>query len=222
MQLPGQLEADLEFGLFADDSGLTAQLPDFELNLGLTREVEFDVDGTPMLSGFGAAAGPLAFSSNNLWFSLKIGLAGARQRGTERSWGVGVQLGPRVAAAAGSQGLGAEALLLVARHWPRWSLVANAGAYQEPPARGAPTVDRGLQAGLDLTHDLTDVVGFEAELFAVVTNGVAEHQVGASAGVAWQCNDHVAVSARVVGGLLGAGPGIGVSLGVSPSLRLWR
>src|SRR5262245_54134282 len=42
---PGMAELDMEFGLVRGETAYRVSAPDFELDLGLTPNVEFDVDG---------------------------------------------------------------------------------------------------------------------------------------------------------------------------------
>ena len=221
---PGQLGVDLELGVVRDGSALHAYLPDVEVDLGLTDEVELDVDGTLSLSGPDPDTwNPLALDPDNLWVSLKVAVAGHRDRRRNTSWAVGFQAGPRVALAQGAHGLGGEALVLVGGHVRRLHLTANLGAYSEPAVTGQSTARRALLGGLDVALDLDARGAFtlQGELYAVFAPESGEHEFGVSAGLAWSLTPRWALAATAIVGWANGGPSAGLLLGVSPTFQLW-
>ena len=221
---PGQLGIDLEMGLVRDGSAVHAYLPDVELDLGLTDEVELDLDGTLSLSSPDPDTWtPLALDPDNLWVSLKVAVAGHRDRVRNTSWAVGFQAGPRVATAHGAHGLGGEALVLAGGHVRRLHLTANLGAYSEPAVTGQRTARRALLAGLDLAFDLNarGTLTLEGELYTVFAPESDEHEFGVSAGLAWSLSPQWALSTTALLGWANGGPTAGLLLGVSPTFQLW-
>jgi hypothetical protein len=218
---PGELSLDVELGFFTDTSGHSLPLPDFELNLGLTREVELDIDGAFALTNVGVPGQSAVPSPDNLWVSLKFGLFATHSHRGEKRWSVGMQLGPRIAMAPGSEGFGAEMLVLVSRHWPGWTLSFNTGGYTEPRVPGQAGIDRGIVLGVDLSHELSTDWSVSAEIFGAKTNGIAPDQLGGTLGLAWQCLPALELSVRTIATAVGTGPGYGFFFGFSPTFHLW-
>jgi hypothetical protein len=224
MAEPGELDLNIESGLLRDGASWRVYAPDVELDLGLTRDVELDLDGSFALASPGTEAlTPLTPSPDNLWISLKIGLIGDRHRQRE-AWGLGFQAGPRVAVAPGFEGLGAEALVLVARHQGRVHLAANLGGYIEPRNPATATTQRAAIAALDLAVELdaTSTWQLHAELYGVLATDSDAHEAGASVGVEWAASPNLSLSGTVLAGWSNGGPAVGALIGFSPSFQLWR
>src|SRR5215831_19696756 len=109
LENPGVVEMDLQVGAIrGPQSGpWRAVLPDFELDVGLLRNVELDLDGAYAIEG--PATGPFSFdhpAPDSLWLSVKLGLLDFEDEG--RGLALGIQGGPKLPAAAGSRGVGFE------------------------------------------------------------------------------------------------------------------
>ena len=209
----GTLEADLQLGFVRGDSAARLVIPDIELDLGLSSNVELDVDGAYALEGAPGQSFSLDHAApDSLWLSIKAGLEVG-------GYGLGVQLGPKFPTASGSHGLGGEALLLAGRHQGRWHLALSGGAFIDPDGgMGRP---RGLEGGLDLAIDF-GALALTGELGGVhFTSGDADQLVG-TAGLSWSVSDALELSVVALVGVLGDGDRYGVLLGISPKLRLWR
>ena len=225
MANPGELDIDIETGLLRDGSSWRLYAPDVELDLGLTRDVELDLDGSFALASPGTEAlTPLTPSPDNLWLSLKVGLIGNRHRREREAWGLGFQAGPRIAVAPGFEGLGAEVMVLVARHERRLHLAASVGGYIEPRNPATASTQRAAIAALDLTVELdaSSTWLLHAELYGVLANDSDAHEAGVSAGLEWAVSPSLSVSSTVVAGWSNGGPSAGLLLGFSPSFQLWR
>src|SRR5262249_49841614 len=114
MEEPGVLDIDVQFGPVQGPSSSRLVAPDFELDLGIARHVELDVDGAYAFDEY-----------DPVWLSLKLSVG----------W-LGVQLGPKLP--VGSQdGIGAEALVLASAHAGACTGVVNLGAFVDPAPAGA-------------------------------------------------------------------------------------
>ncbi|MEI8254458.1 MAG: hypothetical protein WCJ30_02175 [Deltaproteobacteria bacterium] len=218
---PGAIEVDVEAGAIRSQSETSIAAPDVEIDVGVTDNVELDIDGALTISGLDGPAPSPALGADALWTGLKVGLMGDSDTRTGSHWGLGFQVGPRIALVTHSQEVGAEGLILFARGGRRWGLATNLGAYAEPRLSGATQVDRGVLFGLDGHYQIRPALSAEFELFAVLTSGVAQHQLGTSAMLAWQCSPAVSLSARALGGWLGAGLAYGLLFGVSFTVQAW-
>jgi hypothetical protein len=136
-------------------------------------------------------------------------------------WGLGwgLQAGPKLPVAPGTRGMGAELLLLVAKHAGRWHTALNLGAFVDPD--GGDGRPRGLEGGLDLAVDL-GAFALTAELGGVHFFSPDPYQLIGTAGIVWSQGERLDLSLTAVALGLGGGDRYGVLLGVSPKFRLWQ
>jgi hypothetical protein len=109
---PGMAELDMPFGLVRGEDAYRVSAPDFEFDLGLTSNLELDIDGEFAVGG--PDTGEFTFdrtAPDNLWTSLKAGLLDFGDEAN--AWTSGIQLGPKLPLAHGNQGVGVEGLLLL-------------------------------------------------------------------------------------------------------------
>ncbi|HET6280279.1 MAG TPA: hypothetical protein VFH73_04920, partial [Polyangia bacterium] len=188
-------------------------IPDLEVDLGLASNVELDIDGAYAIEGpEGGSASFDHAAPDSLWVSAKVGLE-------LLGLGWGIQLGPKLPVAPGTRGVGAEALLLVAKHAGRWHTAVNGGAFIDPDAGdGRP---RGLEGGIDLAVDF-GAISVTAELGGVHFFSPDPYQLIGTAGVTWSQSERLDLSLTAVAIGLGGGDRYGVLLGVSPKVGLWH
>jgi hypothetical protein len=217
---PGVAEIDLQVGAVRSQGPARVVVPDFEIDVGLLRNLELDLDGAYAVEG--PPAGPFAFdhaAPDSLWFSAKVGLLDSTD-----AWALGLQVGPKVPVAAGSHGVGVEGLALVGHLVGRTHLVLNTGAFVDPspdPTSGRPV---GLELGLDFNHDL-DAGGhyaITAEVSSVHFVSADPDQLLATAGFAWSPVETLQLSVAGLWGFLAGNDRYGVLLGFSPKLRFRR
>jgi len=222
---PGVLDVDLQFGALRSAGPWRAVTPDVEIDLGLTRNVELDVDFAYAVEG--PERGAFSFDhvrADNLWLSAKVGLFGRRNASSGAAWSVGLQLGPKLPLAPDAHGVGYEALLLVGRTFGRLHTVLNAGGLVDPGAqvsRGRPI---GVELGLDLRLALDDKDRFSilGQVGSILYVSSDPHELHASSGLRWSPSERLDLSLM---GLVGLPPGsdrYGVLLGVSPKFQLWK
>jgi len=218
----GLLELTLQFGLVRGQNAYRVSTPGFELDLGLTRNLELDVSGE--LAVAGPNDGAFTFdrtSPDNTWTSLKTGLLDV-STGAD-TWTAGLQLGPQLPTARGNSGLGLEGLVLVGWRHRETLLVANLGGLLDPDPGGGNPRPAGLEGGLDLTRPV-DAAG-RWTLYGGVSGvrylATYADQMNVLAGVIWSPNERLDVSLTALGGPVAGGDRWGVLLGFTPRARLW-
>jgi hypothetical protein len=224
MENAGAVELDLQVGVARGDATWRTAVPDFELDLGLTDNVELDVDGTNNVEG--GADGRFSFdhlSPDNLWVSSKLGLLDARDQSAQTAWAFGVQLGPKLPMASDAHGLGYEALALLGRTIGSTKLALNVGGLVDPGEHVTTGRPVGVESGLDLN------VAIRRSPFCVLGEIGGIHyfsnnpdQLSATLGFAWQADDAFEISVLGLAGLLPHGDRGAVLLGFSPKVALWK
>lgn len=221
---PGDLEADLQLGFAHGEDAWRFVVPDFELDLGLTDFLELDIDGAYALEGRAGEKFSIDHGApDSLWIAAKLGIFDTQADDAESAIAVGLQLGPKLPAAAVAHGVGGEALLLVGTKLHRLLLVWNAGAFVEPAPDATATRPRGLELGMDAELDLDSI-----SLFSAIASVGYVHfwsadsdQLAATMGVSWQVMDALELSALALVGLLEGGDRFALLLGITPKLRLF-
>jgi hypothetical protein len=209
----GTLDLDLQIGIVRGRQASRLVIPDLELDLGLGSNVELDIDGAYAIEG--PQGGSISFdhpAPDSLWVSAKVGVE-------LLGLGWGIQLGPKLPVAAGSHGVGAEALLLVAKHTGRWHIVLNGGGFIDPD--GGDGRPLGLEGGIDLAIDF-GAIALTAELGGVHFFSADPYQVVGTAGITWSQSERLDLSLTAVVIGIGGGDRYGVLLGVSPKFGPWH
>ncbi|MFO0761747.1 MAG: hypothetical protein U0359_35215 [Byssovorax sp.] len=225
LQDPGWLEADLQMG-FAQSSGpARLVLPDAEINIGVSERVEIDLDFALGLEGAPDRRFSLDhLSRDNLWLASKIGLWDSVDDVAHTAWALGIQLGPKLPAAAGARGIGSEAHLLVGRTIRATHLVLNTGAVIDPGAEVSRKRPIGVELGLDLDQDLDKDGAFSllAEVGGIHYFTGDPDALQATAGLQWSPSSYLDLSLSALAGLPPGSDRFAILLGVSPKLRLWK
>jgi hypothetical protein len=225
LQDPGQIELDLQVGMARSDGPWRAVLPDAELNLGLSSNVEIDVDFALGIEGRPGRA--FTFDhlvTDNVWLATKLGLWDSRNEAAGTAWAFGVQLGPKLPIATGAYGIGYEALLLFGRTIRTTHLALDVGALVDPGAEVSRHRPIGVEVGLDLDQDLGRDSPFSilAEIGGIHWFTPDPDQLQITAGLQWSPSDALDLS---LSGMVGLPPGsdrYAILLGVSPKARLWQ
>jgi hypothetical protein len=222
LEEPGVMEIDMQYGVVRGADADRVSIPDFEIDLGLTRSVELDLDGEAAVTrrrgrGFGVER----WAPDNLWTSLKIGLLDYVDAEHDVAWAVGVQLGPSLPAARGNIGVGGEGVGLLGVRWHATQAVLNLGGFVDPaPGPGAER-PRAVEGGLDLSQPIAGPWSLTGELGAVGYTSRDPDELTTTAGVAWSPSDALELSIVGLHGWLPGGDQWAVLLGVSPKFRLW-
>jgi hypothetical protein len=155
LEEPGTLALDEQLG------GIRSQGPwrliptDFELGLGLTRNLELSVDGAYAVEG--PPAGPYSFDHSApdlLWLSAKVGLLDAADDEAKSAWAMGLRLGPKLPSVPGSRGLGFEGLAVLQGKVAQTGVVLNFGGLVDPAADSASPRPVGGEGSLGVDQDL--------------------------------------------------------------------
>lgn len=229
LEEPGVAELDLQAGLVRGQQPWRLVIPDFELDLGLWRNLELDVDGAYALESPGPSS--LRFNEaapDNLWVALKVGLYDWAEDGPTPddlyAWAVGAQVGPKLPVSPGSHALGLEALALLGHVQWKSHFVLNAGWFFDPYTSRTSSRPIGIELGLDFDRDLDAGGKYQvtAELSGVRYLSGDPNQLVATAGLAWT---PIPPSTQLsVVGLVGAFNGsdrYGFLLGLSQKVGLW-
>jgi len=224
MEDPGTLDVDLQFGAVRSQVPWRLVVPDVEVDFGLSRNVELDIDAAYAIEG--PDNGPFTLdhpAPDNLWLAVKLGLYDSHGNGEATSWAVGAQLGPKLPVATAAHGIGYEGLLLVARTWGESHLVLNLGGLIDPGVQVSGQRPAGIEGGLDLSLKLgQSSYSITGELAGVRFVSADADQLHATAGVTWAATDSLDLSMVGLMGFLSGGDRVGVLLGVSPKFALWK
>jgi hypothetical protein len=228
LEAPGVTELDLQAGFIRGQGPWRAVVPDFELDVGVLRNLELDLDGAYALEDTPGGAFKLDNPApDNLWLAAKVGLYDWVDEGRAAdelvAWAVGAQVGPKLPVASGSRGVGVEGLLLVGHVVYGMHFVLNAGAFVDP--HPAPDAARsvGIELGLDFDRDLDAAGHFQvtAELAGVRFLSSDPHQLLATGGLAWSPTEATQISLTGLVGFLDGSDRYGALVGVSQKLRLF-
>ncbi|HVZ75184.1 MAG TPA: hypothetical protein VHJ20_22545 [Polyangia bacterium] len=226
---PGVTELDLQAGFIRGQGPWRLVVPDFEFDLGIFRNLEFDVDGAYALEDSDPSS-KVSFDSpapDNLWPALKIGIydwADDDKPGADVwAWAVGTQVGPKLPVAPGSRGVGFEGLVLVGNVVHEAHFVLNAGAFVDPHPSPDAARSIGIELGLDFDRDLDSAGHYQvtAELSGVKFVSSDPNQLLATAGLAWSPNEATQISLVGLVGFLEGSDRYGALLGWSQKLRLF-
>jgi hypothetical protein len=234
LELPGTVEFDLQAGAIRGQGPWRVVVPDFELDFGLTRSVELDIDGAYSVEE--SPPGSRSFTQaapESLWCAAKIGLfdwadddgnPSDASRDRAVAWAFGTQLGPRLPVAPGTHGIGAEGLFLIGHLVHRVHLVLNTGAFVDPsPAPGA-SRPVGLEVGLDIDRDL-DAAGHYSvtgEISAVHFLSQDPNQFLVTAGLAWSPVSATQISITGLWGFLAGSDRYGALLGFTQKFQVFH
>jgi len=220
---PGGVELDMQFGPVRGENSYRIAMPDAEFDLGLTSNIEFDIDGQFAIGG--PDSGNFQFNQvapDNLWPSLKLGLLDFKEETADLAWAVGTQIGPKLPLAQGAQGVGFEGLLLFGCRYEQTYIILNMGGLRDPRLSGS-SGPSGFEMGVDLDHPI-DAPGHWAvtgEIGAVQYVSSDRNQLTTTAGLAWRPSENLEMSVVGLYGWLAGGDQFGVLFGISPKFKLW-
>lgn len=225
LEEPGTTELDFETGVVRGPDALRVLAPDFEVDFGLAKWLEVDVDGAYAVEG--APGKPFSFDHSvpdPLWPSCKIGVVDVVDKEAARTYALGAQLGPKLPTFSGTYGFGAEGLLLGGISLGATSFAFNVGGFVDPaPSRHAAR-PIGVESGITWDQDL-DAHGrysLTTDVSGVVFFSQDPAQLQLAFGPGFAATDWLDLSLI---GLLGVLPGsdrYGAVLGFSPHFGLWR
>jgi len=140
---PGVAQLGMQFGLVRGESAYRVSAPLFAFDLGLTPNVELDLDGEFVFN---------QTAPDNLWTSVKVGLFDFADE--HSAWTSGIKVGPKAPLARGNQGPGLEGLLLLGWRNPQVQLVFNLGGLIDPAAEVHTPRPTAVEGGVELNYPL--------------------------------------------------------------------
>lgn len=220
LEEPGILDFDLQAGPVwgTSASGDHLLLPDFEVGLGLTRNLELDISGAFTLDRENEQQ---HVTGDALWVAAKLGLVDSRDT-DGNAWALGLELGPRLPT-LDAAGIGYGVLGLLGFTHRGVALVLNAGGLVDPgtsPSEGHAT---SVVFGLDLNAEL-DARGawsLQSELGVAHYFSADADELGFALGATYAVSRRLDVSLTALSGLLPNTDHAGLLLGVSPQFGLW-
>jgi hypothetical protein len=217
----GTLDIDLQVGpLRGDSEGKNRViLPDFELGLGLLRNVQLEVDGTFSVDEFDGAR--RHFTGDPLWIATKLGLFDEKDD-YGNTWAIGMELGPRIPILdAGGIGYGAVGLFGFSRR--QLHLAMNTGVLIDPGDTIRSEHPSSVVLGLDLDAELDSRKkwSLQSELGAAYYVSSDPHELSFTLGATYAVTPKLDVSATGLLGFLPNTDRAGILLGVSPQVELW-
>lgn len=216
----GVLDVDLQGGpvLGTSTSQNHVLLPDFEIGLGLTPDVELDVSGA---FTFDRVDGKRHVTGDALWVATKLGLFDSGNAAGD-AWALGLELGPRFPTLdSGGVGYGALALAGFTHQGLTW--VLNAGTLIDPGASIADPHASSLVCGLDFNAQLAAASrwSLQSELGVAYYFSPDPHELSLSAGTTYALSPQLDVSVTALSGFLRHTDHAALLLGISPQLNLW-
>ena len=220
LEQPGTLDFDLQLGpvFGSSPSKNHVLMPDFEIGLGLTRNVELDVSGSFTLD---RENGQRHVTGDALWIATKLGLFDSRDAQGD-AWAIGVELGPRLPT-LDAAGIGYGALGLLGFTHRGLALVLNAGSFFDPGASLSEEHPASLVFGLDLNAQL-DQAGrwsLQSELGVAHYLSSDPDELSFTLGATYALSRRLDVSLTALSGFLPNTDHAGLLLGVSPQVGLW-
>jgi hypothetical protein len=221
LEEPGILDLDLQLGPVSGASasgGNHVVMPDFEIGLGLTRNVELDVSGTFTLD---RENGRRHIAGDALWIASKLGLFDACDGGGN-AWALGLELGPRLPT-LGSEGIGYGALALLGFTRRGLALVLNAGSLIDPGASLREQRPTSLALGFDLNAQLDQRQkwSLQSELGFTHYFSSDPDELAFTVGVTHAVSRRLDLSLTALSSFLHDTEHFGVLLGASPQVGLW-
>ncbi len=221
IEQPGVTELDLQVGAVKGPGASRIVVPDFELDVGIMKNFELDLDGALGAEGAGHTVLFDHLQRDNLWASAKVGLFDHVDEVADRAYGLGLQVGPKLPVGVAAHGIGIEGVLLLGYHGGPWHLVLELGGLDDPHSTGAKR-PVGAEAGLDLEYEIVDNRwSFLGEAGGVWYRSSDASQLALTAGIQFSPNDHLDLSVVALVGILSGSDPYGLLLGISPKFKLW-
>jgi hypothetical protein len=225
----GVIELDAQLGLVKGQAPWRLVVPDFEVDIGVTRNFEIDIDGAYSVEE--SKPDTFHFDSpapDNVWVCGKLGLvdwaADDDTPDAADAWVLGTQVGPKLPVIAGSHGVGVEGLMLLGHVIGRSHFALNLGAFVDPHPTPAGARPVGLEAGLDFSHDVDARGLFQLtiELAGVHFTSPDPDQLLATAGVGFSPTPDTQITLTALYGFLGGNDRYGTLMGVAHKLRYFE
>jgi hypothetical protein len=215
LELPGEIEVDGQVGGFYGDGsdGTRVLAPDLEIDIGVVKWLEIDLDGA--LSFTQLETNQRKLAADPLWLSARVDALNWRDQDSDANFGIGLQLGPRLPSVHTPKGVGFAGLVLIGGGTQALHLVANVGTL----------IDYGQQLGLiygvDAEYELSERWSLLADFAGAYYLRGDPQQMLIDAGVTFKPTPRLALSLLAIGGPFVHGDRAGGLFGVSYSFQAW-
>lgn len=226
LEEPGMIELDAQAGLVRGPAAGRLVAPDFEVDIGVTRNLEIDVDGAYAVEASEPDTPRLdTWAPDSLWICGKLGLFDWADEGSAPealdAWAVGTQVGPKLPVVPGSHGLGIEALVLLGHVMGKAHFALNVGGFTDPHPAASAGRPVGFEAGVDFDRDLDAGGRFQvvAQLAGVRFASHDPNQLVATAGLGWAVTPATQLGVTGLWGFLAGNDRYGALVGFSQKMR---
>lgn len=217
VEKPGFFAFDAQLGAaYGDgDDGSRLIVPDFELDVGITKWLELDIDSGYHYRKLGQES--REWVGAPIWTALRFDLYSVKDDATGRTFGVGAQIGPRLPNLRNVGGVGAAGLVLVGGGNKSINVVGNFGLTADKQQALAFNYGVGLAYTLDEASKLA-VVGQIAGAYYFQRDA---DQLLVLAGVQRSLNEDLEIQILLLTGPIYDGDRIGVLIGTTYRNGLW-
>jgi hypothetical protein len=219
----GMAELDLQVGVTHGDGSAANRviLPDFEFDLGLTPNVELNIDGAFGFDRYDQTS--RRYVGEPLWTGVKLGFGEFRNAAQTQSFAIGMQLGPRFPTVGDTRGVGYGALALFGLNARKVHTALNAGGFVDP----GPEITRGqpksLLGGIFFVLDLDEqaVWTFDAELAVAYHSDTYANEVSGGLGVSYDPSKNLELQLIGIAGFLPGYDRLTLLAGMTPKFDLF-
>ncbi len=212
MEEVGDLELDTRLGVLHTQDNNNVVLPDFALDFGIDRRLEFDIDAQ---AGMDMATGAW-LAQDQLWISAKHLIWDSH--GKDQAWAFGLQEGPRFAVMPNTWGFGYQALALLGLRGLHWQGVISVGGFIDPQDVDTWHRPSGVLAGVDWSFDLNDDWDI-APALATTIHGEGNVDAVVTADLERDLGKWGSARVGVMGGWQDSGRVIGFEVGYAPRIK---
>lgn len=215
VEKPGKLAFDAQLGSVYGDGadGSRLILPDFEVDLGITRWLELDVDTGYSYINVGSER--REWVGQPIWTALRFDLYSKRNEVTGNNFGVGVQAGPRLPNLRNLGGVGFSGLVLFGGGTRKFHIVANLGSTAD--IEQALAFNYGVSAGYEFDSKVS-IVGQVAGVYYFQRD---TDQLLLLVGVSRALTEELEIELLALGGPVYDGDRIGLLVGMTYRTGLW-
>jgi hypothetical protein len=217
MEEPGTLSVDAQLGGSYGDGEYGSRLivPDYELDLALSKRLELDVQGGYALVELGGQKQEIVGDAT--WVALRWAPVQLEDKQSGRTFGVGLQLGPRFPGVHNMKAFGLGALALVGAGNKRLHVVLNLGSALDRDQEWS------LAYGADVVYELSVKAKWRALMQVAGAHffGDDPDQALLSIGIAHELSDDFELSLLVLTGPVVKGDRFGMTFGMTYDARLW-
>jgi hypothetical protein len=221
LQKPGNLELNLQAGgLYGDGVDRSRiVLPDYEVDMGLLKWLEVDIDGAFSVTHLGTSE--RAVGGDPLWTSARVEVLNLEDK-DGKSFGIGAQFGPRFRTVDNARGVGLGSLILIGGGTRTLRAVGNLGCFLDRDQAGAIVYGGALEWDLQRRRKWTLQAQMAGAHYFGNTHGDTDpSQALLLAGLGTELTRDLMVSLLAVTGPFAKGDRAGLMASVTWDHQLW-